>query len=51
MAKRTAAQPALALFPPNASIEELQKEAAHCKACDLWKNATQTAKAAAQNQK
>jgi uracil-DNA glycosylase family protein len=42
MAKRTAAQPALALFPPNASIEELQKEAAHCKACDLWKNATQT---------
>jgi DNA polymerase len=42
MAKRAAAQPALALFPPNASIEELQKEAAHCKACDLWKNATQT---------
>ncbi|HXP68341.1 MAG TPA: UdgX family uracil-DNA binding protein [Candidatus Dormibacteraeota bacterium] len=42
MAKRAAAQPALALFSPNASIEELQKEAAHCKACDLWKNATQT---------
>ncbi len=42
MAKRTAAQPALPLFPPNASIDELRKEAAHCKACDLWKNATQT---------
>jgi uracil-DNA glycosylase family protein len=41
MAKRTATL-ALPLFPPNASIEELQKEAAHCKACDLWKNATQT---------
>lgn len=41
MAKRTAAQPALALFPPNATIEQLQKEAAHCKACDLWKNTTQ----------
>ena len=42
MAKRPAVQPALALFPPNATIEQLQKEAAHCKACDLWKNATQT---------
>jgi len=42
MAKRSATQPALALFPRNASIEELQKEAAHCKICDLWKNATQT---------
>jgi len=42
MAKRTAAQPALTLFPPNASVVELRKEAADCKACDLWKNATQT---------
>ena len=42
MAKRTAAQPALPLFPPNATIEQLREEAAHCKACDLWKNATQT---------
>jgi DNA polymerase len=42
MAKRTSAQPALELFPPNVSIEQLEKEAAHCKACDLWKNATQT---------
>ena len=42
MTKRTAAQPALALFPPNATIEQLREEAAHCKACDLWKNATQT---------
>jgi uracil-DNA glycosylase family protein len=42
MAKRAAAQPALPLFPPNATVKQLREEAAHCKACDLWKNATQT---------
>lgn len=36
------AQPTLGPFPPNATIEQLQKEAAHCQACDLYKNATQT---------
>jgi uracil-DNA glycosylase family protein len=42
MAKRAATQPVLALFPPNATIKQLREVAAHCKACDLWKNATQT---------
>jgi uracil-DNA glycosylase len=52
MAKRTAT-PALPLFPPNATIEQLRKEAAHCKACDLLKNATQTVfgEGGGQNQK
>jgi uracil-DNA glycosylase len=27
---------------PHASLEELKAAAKHCKACDLWKHATQT---------
>src|SRR5580700_5307165 len=47
MAKGATPPPELPLFSPHASspyasIDELRKEAAHCKACDLWKNATQT---------
>ncbi len=30
------------LIPPGASLETLRAAAATCKACDLWKNATQT---------
>ncbi len=30
------------LIPPNASIDQLRESAANCKACDLWRNATQT---------
>jgi uracil-DNA glycosylase len=30
------------LIPPKASLETLRAAAATCKACDLWKNATQT---------
>jgi DNA polymerase len=30
------------LIPPNASIDQLREIAANCKACDLWRNATQT---------
>lgn len=30
------------LIPPDASLPELSRAAASCKACDLWKNATQT---------
>ena len=30
------------LFPPHASLEELAQAAKDCKACDLWKRATQT---------
>jgi uracil-DNA glycosylase len=30
------------LVPPNASIDQLREIAADCKACDLWRNATQT---------
>jgi uracil-DNA glycosylase len=30
------------LFPPHASLEELARTAKDCKACDLWKRATQT---------
>jgi len=29
-------------IPPRASLKKLQELAADCKACDLWKNATQT---------
>ncbi|MGA8143339.1 MAG: UdgX family uracil-DNA binding protein [Candidatus Acidiferrales bacterium] len=42
MAKRTQTKSAASPVPLRASIEELQKQAANCKACDLWKNATQT---------
>ena len=30
------------LIPPDATLDELRKIAAHCKACPLWENATQT---------
>ncbi|HLJ41919.1 MAG TPA: UdgX family uracil-DNA binding protein [Candidatus Acidoferrales bacterium] len=30
------------LIPPEASLAELKETAKNCKACDLWKNATQT---------
>ena len=33
---------AAALIPPHASLAELRKTAAGCKACDLWKRGTQT---------
>ncbi|MCU1274848.1 MAG: putative polymerase related protein, partial [Bryobacterales bacterium] len=33
---------ATALVPPHASLGELRKAAAGCKACDLWKRGTQT---------
>jgi uracil-DNA glycosylase family protein len=42
MAKRIPTQSAASLIPLKASIEELRKAAANCKACDLWKQATQT---------
>ena len=32
----------LELIPPRAGIGELQKVSKNCRACDLWKNATQT---------
>ena len=37
--KLTTAQ---ALIPHNASLAEVRSAASVCKACDLWKNATQT---------
>jgi uracil-DNA glycosylase len=36
------ARSAVALIPPHASLAELRKTAAGCKACDLWKRGTQT---------
>jgi uracil-DNA glycosylase family protein len=30
------------LIPPNATLDQLRKIAAKCKACHLWRNATQT---------
>ena len=35
-------QTAAPLIPTNPTIPKLQKSAAHCQACDLWKRATQT---------
>ena len=29
-------------IPPNASLKQLQSAAKNCKACDLWRHATQT---------
>ena len=42
MAKRAASAAAPQLFPQAESIDELRARAKHCKACDLWRNATQT---------
>jgi uracil-DNA glycosylase family protein len=41
MAKRTANGSA-SLIPPHATLAVLTKAAKNCRACDLWKNATQT---------
>jgi uracil-DNA glycosylase len=42
VAKRAASAPAPQLFPQAESLDELRARAKHCKACDLWRNATQT---------
>jgi DNA polymerase len=42
VAKRTASASAPQLFPPAESLDELRDRAKHCRACDLWRNATQT---------
>jgi DNA polymerase len=42
VAKRTSTSSAPRLFPQAQTIEELRARAKHCKACDLWRNATQT---------
>jgi uracil-DNA glycosylase family protein len=44
MAKRASetASPLFVTPPTVRSLEALRAEAAHCKACDLWQNATQT---------
>jgi uracil-DNA glycosylase family protein len=42
VAKRAASTPAPQLFPQAESLDELRARAKHCKACDLWRNATQT---------
>src|ERR1035441_4759262 len=33
---------AVQLIPPRASLKSLAEAAKNCRACDLWKNATQT---------
>jgi uracil-DNA glycosylase len=42
VAKRAASAPAPQLFPQAESLDGLRARAKHCKACDLWRNATQT---------
>lgn len=42
MAKRSSTASAPQLFPQAESIDELRVRAKNCKACDLWRNATQT---------
>jgi uracil-DNA glycosylase family protein len=42
VAKRAASASAPQLFPPVESLDDLRARAKHCKACDLWRNATQT---------
>ena len=42
VAKRTSTSSAHQLSPQAQTIEELRARAKHCKACDLWRNATQT---------
>jgi uracil-DNA glycosylase family protein len=42
MAKGAASASAPQLFPQVESLAELRARAKHCKACDLWRNATQT---------
>ena len=42
MAKRATSTLLPSLLPVSGTLEELRERAAHCKACDLYKNATQT---------
>ena len=42
MAKRTLSASAPQLFPQAESLDDLRARAKHCKACELWRNATQT---------
>ena len=42
MAKRRALDSTHPLLPIHGNLEDLKKEARNCKACDLWKHATQT---------
>jgi uracil-DNA glycosylase len=42
VAKRSSTASAPQLFPQAESIDELRVRAKNCKACDLWRNATQT---------
>ena len=42
MTKRLPKDAGKLLIPQKASLAELQETAKNCKACDLWKNATQT---------
>jgi uracil-DNA glycosylase len=42
VAKRSPSASAPQLFPQAESIDELRVRAKNCKACDLWRNATQT---------
>ena len=39
---RAGAEPAASLIPENATLEHLREKARSCRACDLWKRATQT---------
>jgi uracil-DNA glycosylase family protein len=42
MAKRNPPGSTNPRIPPHGTLEELQRAAQHCKACDLWKRGTQT---------
>jgi len=42
MVKRPPKDVGKTLIPLDSSLDELQRDAKNCKACDLWKNATQT---------
>jgi DNA polymerase len=42
MAKRTSDTSQRPLIPLDRTVKELQRDAKDCKACDLWRNATQT---------
>jgi DNA polymerase len=42
MAKRPMRDPTLPLLPLNGNLEDLRQAAKDCRACDLWKHATQT---------
>jgi DNA polymerase len=42
MVKRRTSDSTNTLFPIHKNLDDLKREAKKCKACDLWKNATQT---------